>query len=151
MNFIVKIFIGIHFLIIITGISTLNAQTDVKKFITGLFNKDITFEVAKYGENATIQSGNDSGKIGMQGIVAVVTSMDVDSLQRLYGRKTLIKELVIALKNSNRDWYANLLLYNITKKPAIKFLFITDRKKWVRHEKSRDIACWNKYVKNYKM
>jgi len=120
---------------------------NVKKLVSILRNDKLEFEVANVGG---IHS-DTSGPIVGPSVLLLVSSINVDSLLRKYGKRDLLFGLIKALDNKSCDWYANALLYDITKrKDCAKFLFIKSRQKWLKEEKANDVAYWENFKKELK-
>jgi len=53
-------------------------------------------------------------------------------------KDALITKLISVLNNENKDWYANAILYDITKRSdAIIFLVIKNHGAWIYSQKKR--------------
>jgi len=119
---------------------TLYGQTLVDSFIEKLDNKNCEYEIGKSGQSKIGNNGNYK----FQKIALYVTSIDADSLLKVLNKDTLIAKSISALNNVNKDWYANALLYDITKRSdAITFLVIKDRNAWIYSQKDKDVKYWN--------
>lgn len=62
---------------------------------------------------------------------------------KLFDRKTWLK----LLNDSNVDWIANLVLYELYRKDASFFRFVDNRKKWIVKGKEGDLAYWKRNLK----
>lgn len=110
-----------------------------KQFVKTLKNDKLKFEMALVG----VSRFDSFGHINLPTIQVVVESINVDSLAKLFGRRELIFGLIKSLKNKNRDWYSNAILYAMAKPIAgVKFLFIKSREEWTKSERKKDIAYW---------
>jgi len=61
-------------------------------------------------------------------------------------KDALITKLISGLNNENKDWYANAILYDITKRSdAIIFLVIKNRDAWIYSQKKKDVKYLDEY------
>jgi hypothetical protein len=119
-------------------------QSELDKFITGLSNDSLRYEIVKIG-TANLKKNN---MIVLPKTVVVVNSVNIKSLGKKYNKPLLVKRLISVLGDTNKDWYANVLLYALTEKDATSLLVIDGRDDWLRINKSKDIEYWNFYLKN---
>jgi hypothetical protein len=82
-----------------------------------------------------------------------VTSTNVTELKAKYPQPALVRGLVSLLDDTTRDWYANLLLYQLSGRPNEGALGTQSRERWVlpiqkdstATFRDQDIAMWKKY------
>lgn len=117
-------------------------QRQINDFIKTVSNDKLVFEVVKVGTAKII----DSNKIELPRNSVIVKSSDVDALLSKVRKSKLIKSLIPLLNDSNKDWYANVLLYQITERDATPFMVIEDRETWVMRNREKDIEYWNNYL-----
>lgn len=133
-------FMPLLFLVLVMWNYTLG-QVKVDEFIDGLSNDNLKYEMAKVG-TSELKSGN---KIALPKTVVVVKSVDVKSVLSKYKKSALLKRLIAALDDPNKDWYANILLYAITERDATSLVVIEGRADWVNSNKEKDVEYWSKY------
>jgi hypothetical protein len=97
----------------------------------------------------------DSGKIYAHTIERVLTRVDIDRIERTYPKYLLMTKLVQSLDDTNRDWYADLLLYRLTLTDilSINIIGCDTREKWLRSNpdmnktyKEANVEMWHKYL-----
>ena len=130
--------------------SALNNRID--SFLHTLNNKNAKTSLALVLPDESRDS-NGRYKLQFDRLVLLLTSINVFQLEKIYPKDLLIKKLVPLLDDPDRDWYANLLLYNITQVYTFNMVSVTNREKWVMPEKgsnltfkSQDMAMWRRYL-----
>jgi len=114
------------------------AQRKLDNFIKSLDNKSL-----KYDLIVTSPSLHDS-TLNISKYLVDIKSVDLKSLMGKFNFQKLFGALVNCLNDSDRDWYANMLLYAITKKDATIFTVIENRNDWIRNgNKNRDLEYWH--------
>jgi hypothetical protein len=114
---------------------------DLKK----ISNNKITFFIS----NPT-KYVDSSGKVTVKSLV-IVEGFQVKKLEGKYGKKIFL-DLVNLLNDAERDWAANLLLYNFTKLDAevIRHYSLDNIEEWRKYRKSKDQQKWREYFKDYR-
>jgi len=68
----------------------------------------------------------------------------VDSAVAIFNKDTLVRRLLGLLYNDGKDWYANVLLYQLTGRDALK-LEGMKRNAWEKEYKKTDLDYWEAY------
>lgn len=124
--------------------ASVEAQVRLNKVLKNLHNEDAQYMDARFGALRFI----DSNKVEVPEDRILVRSMDVNKLLKSAKRETVIRRLVGLLSDTTRDWYANLLLYDITHRDAIYYFGTPEtRDSWVKSIRNKDIQYWNEYVR----
>lgn len=55
------------------------------------------------------------------------------------------------LADTTKDWYANVLLYQLTNKDASSLIVVDTRNKWIEMSKDEDLNCWRSYLDKKKI
>ncbi len=129
------------------------AQDNMDNFLKTLHNKDVSLTIELV---APEKAFDKNGKFQPSVIERILTSVNVNLLQNTCPKYLLIQKLIKLLDDPEKDWYANLLLYNLTGKlPSISsenILRINTRIAWLRPMadggytcKSSDVKMWKKY------
>ena len=71
-------------------------------------------------------------------------SLDVDSLMALYPRDLLVIKLVPLLEDSNKDFYANAILYALFERLMPP---LNTRANWIKTTAKKDKEYWQNYVR----
>jgi hypothetical protein len=134
-------------------INSVSAQSgDLDSFLSTLRNKDLRFKTVVLSPSPPAY---DSVRhvFNVSQLQLRITSINVGALKAKYATPTLIRRLVSLLDDSTRDWYANLLLYQLSGLPNLGALGIQSRDIWLSPVqkdspttyRDRDIAMWRKY------
>lgn len=116
-------------------------QKSIDNIVKKLSNKELKYEIIKVG--VTTLKNN---KLNLPRMQVNIESLDIESLQEQVNHRKLMKKLISSLSDTTRDWYANLLLYAITKKDATSLLGIETRVNWINSlTKKNDVLYWEKY------
>lgn len=115
-------------------------QTAIKDLVKSLSNDKLVFEVAKVGASRVT-----ANTIELPKNFVVIKSYDVDALLAKVTKIKLIKSLIPMLTDTTKDWYANVLLYQITGRDATLLIVIENREAWVTRNRKKDIEYWNSY------
>ena len=137
---------------VMTPVKTIE-QYSTDRFLQTLHNKDADLIVEFVAPEKLF---NNKGKFQPFTIKRILTSVDVDLVQKHYPKYLLIEKLMQLLNDPERDWYANLLLYNLTEKcpsePCVNTLRVNTRTAWLkampdgmRTYKAGDVEMWKKY------
>jgi len=105
-------------------------------------NNNIGYDIA-----LTKSYKSKSDKLGMSIETIHINSFSIDSLFKMVDKIELIKKLVSLLDNPQYDWGANLVLYSLTKKIAIRFIVVENRNEWQKKFKTEDIEYWRAFFK----
>jgi hypothetical protein len=131
-----------------------SGQTNMDSLLVNLNNKDVKFKIFLR------QSYFENGELHPFVIHRTVTSVNLTHIIDSFPKYPLISRLVKLLDDSNRDWYANLLLFSLTGLENIgtkgKIMFIKNREDWLKpaFEKSSmsnkylDERFWQNYLFN---
>lgn len=117
------------------------SQNKLNNFIANMANDKLVFEVAKVGISRLI----DSNRIELPKILVFVKSSDVEGLLKTVKKNKVVKRLIPLLNDSTKDWYANVLLYQITDRDASALLVIENRNDWIKRNRENDIEYWHAY------
>ena len=117
------------------------AQSRIDNFIDSLSNDSLQYVVSKVG---TTKIGKNN-TIELQRILVTVESINVKSILTKKNKALLINRLISELKNPDRDWYANVILYAITERDATSFSVINGREDWINFSRQSDIIYWTKF------
>ncbi len=130
-------------------ISNCMGQSNIDSFLQSLHNNDVRSKLSSVGPSKTY----DSGRIYIHTTERLLTSVDVSHIKESFPRKELIEKLVTLLKDTTRDWYADLLLYNLTREPSLNILACNTREQWLkinpqtnRPHQQYDVDFWQKYA-----
>ena len=126
-----------------------SAQGSIDSFINTLHNTNAVSAVALVAPSKTF----DSGKIYGHTTERVLTGLNINRIKKAYPKYLLVKKLVQSLGDSERDWYADLLLYNLTKISSLNIIPCSTREKWLKPKpntnmthKEADVEMWRKYL-----
>jgi hypothetical protein len=114
------------------------SQNRIRNFIAQISNEQLAFNVVKVGTTRIL----DNQEIELPKNQVFVNSDELDILLKKVNKEELIKACVQALQDTTKDWYANMLLYQLTDKDASVFLIIESRKEWVNTNQINDIIYW---------
>jgi hypothetical protein len=117
---------------------TLIGQKEADEFISKISNDKLQFEIAKVGTTQLL----DSNRIVLPRDLVMVTSLDVNKMVAEFGQKKVIELLLPLLQDSSKDWYANVLLYDITKRDATPLIVVDNRPSWINNNHDLDITFW---------
>lgn len=126
------------------------SQDNLDSIINSLNNKDVY--VAPVIRGVYIASpgskiNRDSAKLNLS--FFTVSSLD-ESIDRLAGKFTsqiLAQRLYSLLRDSTRDFYANVLLYELFDNRFLGNFFGMNRKQWIESgRRSRDEQKWDQYM-----
>ena len=123
------------------------AQTNIDTFLNTLHNKDVRSRLE------LVEHRGDSGKFYGSVVEWWLTSIDLSKVRKAYPKYVMIEKLVGLLDDPERDWYADILLYDLTLVPALNLISCDTREKWLEIEKNGnstykelDKAFWNHYL-----
>jgi len=126
------------------------AQHPIDSFLLTLHNGDAKSVLESVAPKKTY----DSGKFYIHTQERILTSVNVQRLRENYAKYEMIEKLVGLLDDPERDWYANLLLYNLTRYPSINIWGCNNRQKWLEVNpktnvsyKETDVKIWHEYLK----
>lgn len=71
-----------------------------------------------------------------------------EALDILRKGSEVIPSLIKLLNDKERDWAANLLLYDILNRNALLLVAIDTEEDWRSFQKDNDLNYWNNYLKN---
>src|ERR1700722_60234 len=132
-------FISLHFCFLIIGTNNLAAQQNnildsiainkqIDSFLFTLHNKDaqtgLFLELPKY-------DSTKKNAIRMDIITTHVTSINMGRILNIFPKKILLLKLMALLNDPERDWYANLLLFDISKVYSFSMMQVKSRDKWL--------------------
>jgi hypothetical protein len=134
------------------SINIVSAQSgDLDGILNTLNNKDLRIELVKVSPSQPYDSVRHVFYVSM--FQLRVTSIDVKALKAKYPLPALIRGISSLLDDTTRDWYANLLLYQLSGKPNAGAMGIQSREKWLLPVqkgssttfRGQDIEMWKKY------
>jgi hypothetical protein len=138
------------FLSIALNASVIMAQGNIDSFANTLNNAEATSALAWVAPTKIYDSS--TRKIYAHSLERVVTSTNLLKIQKTYPKYLMIGKLVQLLDDSNRDWYANLLLYSLTNKSSSNIIGCSSRGDWLKIKtntkytyKQIDLEIWHKY------
>jgi hypothetical protein len=138
------------FSIVLTGKCAI-AQPNLDSFLNTLHNTDMRLDLAFVAPHERYDTATKYPYFST--IERVVTSVDMSYLMTSFPRYSLIKGLVRLLDDPDRDWYANLLLYDFARESTAKYMAFDTREKWLRPMpdttvtyKQTDVEMWRKYL-----
>ena len=136
------------FISIIIG-KSVSAQRNVDSFVNTLHNTNAKSAVAWVAPKRR----PDSTKIYGSSIERILTNVHIGEIKRVYPKYVLIRKLVECLNDSERDWYADLLLYSLTDSSSLNIIPCSTRDQWLKvpHDmnvthKAIDVEMWHKYL-----
>lgn len=118
----------------------LSGQKKINRIINDISNDKLQFEVAKIGTTRFV----DSVVVTTPKYLAFVDSVNFESLANRDKNK-LINRLVPMLTDSTKDWYTNVLLYQLTQKDASSLIVVENRNEWIEKSKDDDLNYWKSY------
>lgn len=113
-------------------------QMCINAIVDSISNDKLKFEVSKVGITRFV----DSSRVTVPKYMVFVDSFPVGA------DKKLIKFLIPLLKDPNKDRYANVLLYQLTKKDGYSLIAVENRASWFATIREIDLKYWNEYLKN---
>jgi hypothetical protein len=131
------------------------AQNNIDSFLVGLHNKDVRFKIIM-----TQTFFDSSGHIHPFEFRRILTSLNVSDVKNAYPKYLLIQRLVQLLDDSDKDWYADILLTSLTGVQTLNqkdnLMRIDTREKWLEPafensnmtHKYLDIRFWQNYLFN---
>lgn len=138
-----KISIAIAFLTDILFIlpSESYSQKKLNKVINGISNDKLKFEVAKVGTTRFV----DSATVTVPKYLVFVKSVNLESWSNR-DKKKLINRLAPMLADTTKDWYANVLLYQLMERDASSLFVVENRNEWIERSKEDDLNFWKSYL-----
>jgi hypothetical protein len=136
------------------SINNVSAQSgDLDGTLSALRNNDLRFEAVCISPSPSQTYDTVKHVIYVSMLQLRIKSINVEALQAKYRAPNLVRRLVFLLDDSSRDWYANLLLYQISGLPNAGALAIQSREAWLLPAqkgspttfRDQDIAKWKKY------
>ncbi|HWW39590.1 hypothetical protein, partial [Pedobacter sp.] len=104
------------------------AQDSIYHFLATLNNRDVISYISWVAPDKIA----DSGKIYAHTFERILKSIDVSKIRKTYPKYLMIENLVLLLDDPDRDWYADLLLYNLTRLSSINVVGCDNRNDWLR-------------------
>jgi hypothetical protein len=153
----IKSFLGLWFLTLLCvplAISSAVAQSGkIDSILRTLKNKDLRFDLVTVSPPPSETYDSVRHVFNGSQLQLWVTSIDVNALSAKYPLPALVRGLIPLLDDSMRDWYANLLLYQLSGWPNSGALGIQSREIWIlpiqkgspTTFKDQDIEMWKKY------
>ena len=127
----------------------LSAQNNIDSFVNSLHNADAKSVLAWVLPEKTF----DTSRIYGQTMERVITNIKVGPIKKNYPKYLMISRLVQSLNDPERDWYADLLLYNLTRISSINIVSCNSRKQWLDlmyntniTYKETDVKMWHDYL-----
>lgn len=125
------------------------AQNNIDSFLNTLHNKDVKSVLMWVAPPKLFDSA--TGAIYIHTFEQIVTSIDESQIRLKYPKYLMVQKLVQLLDDPERDWYADLLLYNLTTK---EFIGCDSRESWltsIKHNtnltfRQIDMNKWRKYL-----
>jgi hypothetical protein len=140
-------------LIEVVSLSTrLEAQLiPLSSYLADLNNKTFKTVVVKAAPSPT---KNNPRRIYGGTFALWSTTIDVGELLRIYPKDSVIHDLIGLLNDTTRDWCANVLLYQITRKLNMNAFTITTREDWIKPinkqttetHRDDDFKAWKAYT-----
>lgn len=122
---------------------------NIDSFLSTLHNGNVTTVLSFVLHKVKI----DSGYLFVDAVEWLLTSMDPEKVREAYPMYLTVKRLVELLDDPERDWYANLLLYNLTFRSAVSIFRCNTREKWLEIDeathftfKYQDTEYWKIYL-----
>jgi hypothetical protein len=133
--------------------SVFGQSGDLDKILNTLRNRDLRFVLVKVSPPAAQTYDSVRHVFYVSMFQLRVTSTNVTELKAKYPQPALVRGLVSLLDDTTRDWYANLLLYQLSGRPNEGALGTQSRERWVlpiqkdstATFRDQDIAMWKKY------
>jgi hypothetical protein len=132
-------------------INNTTAQDKIDSFLNTLHNKDVRSTLSLVAPKRTF----DSGRIYAHTVERVLTSINIGQIRKTYPKYLMVSRLVQSLDDPERDWYADLLLYNLnlTRILSLNVVSCDTREKWLRPKpkdnityKEADVQMWRNYL-----
>ena len=117
-----------------SGLDSLLKRIDNKDAQIGFFTR-----ISSAGD--IIKTDNPAPQIKPHG---QVMSLDVDSLAALYPRDLIVSKLVPLLEDTNKDFYANAILYALFERLMPP---LNTRENWLKTTAKKDIEYWQNYIR----
>ena len=133
------------------------AQRSLDSILNSLNNRDVYVSFVTHssyiGTKVPVRILNtDSPLASIRSFKVVSLDEDIKELVQTFDRKMVIKKLYYLLQNPAKDFYANVLLYDLLDNKKLgKFLFNNwqSRKHWIDSgEKIKDEKKWQELIKN---
>jgi hypothetical protein len=125
------------------------AQDSIYHFLATLNNRDVISYISWVAPDKIA----DSGKIYAHTFERILKSIDVSKIRKTYPKYLMIENLVLLLDDPDRDWYADLLLYNLTRLSSINVVGCDNRNDWLRIKRGTnftykhfDVEMWKNYL-----
>lgn len=125
------------------------AQRNVDSFVNTLHNSDAKSILAWVAP----ANRPDSTKLYASSIERILTNMNIREIKRDYPKYLLVRALVQCLIDTERDWYADLLLYSLADKHSGNIITCDAREQWLNSpingdttHKAIDVEMWHKYL-----
>lgn len=126
-------------------------------FIQTLHNRDVSLTLQLVAPDKEF---DDSGMIQPSVVMRILSSVDADLVKTTFPESLLIQKLMELLDDPDKDWYANLLLYNLTGKfppiPSEHVLRVDNRIEWLKPMsdggptyKAIDVKMWERYFSGF--
>ncbi len=127
------------------------AQDSLQNFLASLNNNDAKSYLALVAPKKFYDSA--SGRIYAHTIERRLKSIDIDKVQKTFPKYLMVKNLVRLLGDPERDWYADLLLYNLTRIESLNIVGCDTRNDWLTIKRGTNITykqldeeMWMKYL-----
>jgi hypothetical protein len=132
------------------------AQRSLGSILNSLNNKDvyvsfITHASCIWTKAPDTTLNKDSALAGIRFFKVVSLDEDINEVARRFERKMVIEQLYRLLEDPAKDFYANVLLYDLLDNHKLgKFLFNrTSRESWIDSgEKIKDVKKWQSFIKD---
>ena len=126
-----------------------SAQPNVDSFINTLHNVNAKSVVAWVAP----AKRPDSTKIYGSSVERILTNVHIREIKKVYPKYALIRKLIECLDDSDRDWYADLLLYSLADTSSMNIIPCNTRDQWLKTSltlhvthKAVDVEMWHKYL-----
>jgi hypothetical protein len=127
-----------------TIVDLVSVNQKIDSFLVNLHNKDAAKQMV-------LERPKNSG-ITFDILVIHVSPDSVHRLLERFPKNFLLPKIFQLLNDPERDWYANLLLYDISKAYTFYMFKINSREEWLSIDpetnltyKQEDIAIWKRY------
>jgi hypothetical protein len=126
------------FLLLFINTKGLSQDTIKDKYIAFLDNKNISFIIYNYGADLT-------ESVKPKSYTTLETNFK-DSAWVKYFKTLSSTEWISLLNDPEKDWAANLVLYQIYERDATVFKIIKGRNEWIGVLRQSDISYWKSFL-----
>lgn len=125
-------------------------QRSLQSLTSSLDNKDVyvapIIRGVRITASPTVQS-KDSVRVPSRNFVVSSLDEDIRDVANLFSKAVVSNTLYLLLQDSTRDFYANLLLYDLLDNTRLCNFFAMTREQWIESgRKSLDIKKWSSYM-----